>query len=126
MGFTSDRIALGYTTGGGCVREMISKELIGTPVDVDYKILKGTSIERKGGRAYMTFTISQHWQWDSDNVIDGPWRIMWAKGKVTPISANEMASACSATLGYHFEQRGLAPLKWLGIGSTDCKPFDTV
>merc|ERR1712100_846872 len=44
--FTSDRIALGYTAGGGCVREMVAKELIGTPADVDFKILKDTSIER--------------------------------------------------------------------------------
>jgi len=39
--FTSDRIALGYaSSSGSCVREMISKNLVGKPSDVDYKILK--------------------------------------------------------------------------------------
>jgi len=111
--FTSDRIALGYTSNGGCVREMVAKNVVGAPTDVDYKILKGTSVERSNGRTILKFTISQHWQWDSDNTIDGPWRIMWAIGKVNPISNNPMLSACTATLGYHLEHRGVAPLNWL-------------
>jgi len=34
--FTSDRIALGYaSSSGSCVREMVSKDVVGTPSDVD-------------------------------------------------------------------------------------------
>jgi len=122
--FTSDRIALGYTSNGGCVREMVAENLVGAPRDVDYKILKATSIERNGGRALLRFTISQHWQWDDDNRIDGPWRIMWAIGKVSPIAGNAMLDACTATIGYHSQHRGVAPLRWLQAGSTSCYPFD--
>ena len=111
--FTSDRIALGYTAQGGCVREMEAKYIVGAPTDVDYKILKGTSVERTNGRTVLHFTVSQHWQWDHDNLIDGPWRIMWAIGKTSPAASNETVSACTATLGYHAERRGVAPLKWL-------------
>jgi hypothetical protein len=120
--FTSDRIALGYTAGGGCLREMVSKNIVGAPVDADYKILKDTSVERVGGRTVLHFTVSQHWQWDDGlNKTDGPWRIMWAIGKVTPISGNDMLTPCAATIGYHAEHRGVAPLNWLSIGSTPCK-----
>merc|ERR1719375_1264670 len=48
--FTSDRIALSYTANGGCVREMISKNIVGSPTDVDQKILKDTSVQRSNGR----------------------------------------------------------------------------
>jgi len=125
--FTSDRIALGYTANGGCVREMVAKEIVGSPVDADFKVLKGTSVERSNGRTIMHFTISQHWQWDSDNKIDGPWRVMWAIGKVNAIPDNPMLSACTATIGYHAEHRGVAPLYWLknisagSINACGCK-----
>merc|ERR1719158_2077705 len=45
--FTTDRIALGYTANGGCVREMVkpaSSGVIGDPIDTDFKILKNTSV----------------------------------------------------------------------------------
>jgi hypothetical protein len=125
--FTSDRIALGYTTQGGCVREMVAKDIVGAPTDANFKILKNTSVERSNGRTILRFTISQHWQWDNDNKIDGPWRVMWAIGKVSPITHNVMASACTATVGYHLESRGVAPLDWLhnitssSVNSCPCK-----
>jgi len=121
--FTSDRIALGYTANGGCVREMVAKNIIGAPSDVDYKILKGTSVERNGGRTLMRFTISQHWQWGNESKpeTDGPWRMMWAIGKVSPITGNDMLSACTSTLGYHAHHRGVAPLNWLSINGQPCK-----
>lgn len=116
--FTSDRIALGYaTSSGSCVREMISKNIVGTPTDVDYKILKGTSVERSGGRTTLHFTISQHWLYPNASSLgskDGPWRIMWAIGQVSG------GDACAASVGFHFNHRGVAPLKWLTSGSTSC------
>lgn len=115
--FTSDRIAVGYTANGGCVREMVSKNLIGAPVDAKYKILRSTSVQRSGGRTILRFTVSQHWQPKKDEV-DGPWRIMWAIGKVTG------GSECTADIGYHDHHRGVAPLKWLQIGSTACRFSD--
>jgi hypothetical protein len=119
--FTSDRIALGYTSNGGCVREMVAKNIVGSPEDVDYKILKGTSVERSGDRTILRFTISQHWQYPEANMTgshDGPYRIMWAIGKVTG------DHGCGATIGYHFNQRGVAPLQWLTSGSTPCNWTD--
>jgi len=120
--FTSDRIALGYTAHGGCVREMVAKNIIGAPSDVNYKILKDTSVERVGGRTVLRFTVSQHWQWDDGlNKTDGPWRMMWAIGRVTPVTGNHMLGACAATIGYHAHHRGVAPLHWLQtLGSTRC------
>jgi hypothetical protein len=121
--FSSDRIALGYTANGGCVREMVSKNLVGTPVDVDDKILKDILVERHGDRTILRFTISQHWQYPDANSTgskDGPWRIMWAIGKVTG------GNACAATFGFHFNHRGMAPLKWLTSGSTPCTWSDGV
>jgi len=114
--FTSDRIALGYSANGGCVREMVAKDIIGAPSDVRTRILKSTSVERSWGRTIMRFTVSQHWQPNKDE-MDGPWRMMWAIGKVN----GENNDACSATLGYHDHHRGVAPLKWLQIGSTSCR-----
>jgi len=115
--YTSDRIALGYTANGGCVREMVAKNYVGTPSDVDYKILKGTSVERSGGRTTLRFTISQHWLYPNASSLgskDGPWRIMWAIGQVSG------GDACAASVGFHFNHRGVAPLKWLTSGSTSC------
>jgi hypothetical protein len=123
---TSDRIALGYTAGGGCVREMIAKDVVGAPSDVDKKVLKATSIDRVSGRTIIRFTVSQHFQFDNSSDVDGPFRIMWAIGKVTPSDGQD---ACAAGLGYHTHHRGVAPLLWLktiggsAIGSTPCK-FD--
>jgi len=97
--FTSDRIALAYTANGGCVREMVSKYLVGTPTDADYKILKNTSVERAADRTILRFTVSQHWLYPNASSLgskDGPFRIMWAIGQVTG------GSSCSATIGYHF------------------------
>jgi hypothetical protein len=117
--FTSDRIALGYTAEGGCFREMVAKNLVGEPEDVEYKIMKNTSVERVAGRTILHFTVSQHWQediWPED----GPWRIMWAIGKV---SRGKDASACSAEIKYHSNHRGVAPLMWIPeahLGSTSC------
>jgi len=112
--FTSDRLAIGYTANGGCVREMTSDKIIGTPSDVDYKILKKTSIQRSNGRAILRFTVSQHWpKWTS---FDGPFRVMWAIGKVSG------GNGCTSDIGYHFNKRGVAPVKWLGVlGSTRCR-----
>jgi len=115
--YTSDRIALGYTANGGCFREMVSKDLVGTPLDVDYKILRNTSVERSKDRTILRFTVSQHWLYPNASSLgskDGPFRIMWAIGEVTG------GNACSATIGYHFNHRGVAPLKWLTSGSTPC------
>jgi len=120
--YSSDRIALGYTANGGCVREILSNDLVGTPVDAEYNILKDTSVERSWGRTILRFTISQHWLYPNVNSTgskDGPWRIMWAIGKITG------GNACGATFGYHFNHRGVAPLKWLQAGSTPCAWFDS-
>jgi len=117
--FTSDRIALGYgSSARGCVREMISKDIVGPPVDVDYKILKKTSVERQAGRTVVRFTVSQHWPTASH--FDGPFRVMWAIGKVTGDRTGE--SACGADIGYHGVNRGVAPISWLGtLGSLPCR-----
>lgn len=115
--YTSDRIALGYTANGGCFREMVSENYVGTPSDVDYKILRNTSVERVGDRTILHFSVAQHWLYPDNSSLgskDGPWRIMWAIGQVTG------GSACSATIGYHSNQRGVAPLQWLTSGSTPC------
>jgi hypothetical protein len=125
--FTSDRIALGYSsaTMGACVREMVAKNIIGSPEDVDYTLLKNTSVQRgtaadKTQRTTLLFTSSQHWA--NDKQLDGPWRLMWAIGKVTQ-NANGDAG-CKASIGYHTKNRGVSPLEWLvEIGSTPCK-FD--
>lgn len=123
---TSDRIALGYTAGGGCFREMIAKNIVGAPSDVKSKVLKGTSVDRASGRTILRFTVSQHFQFDNSSNVDGPFRIMWAIGKVTPSTGQD---ACAAGIGYHDNHRGVAPLQWLktiggsAIGSTPCK-FD--
>merc|ERR1712151_901121 len=53
--FTSDRIAVGYTANGGCVREMMTNKVIGAPSDADYNILKHTSVERSGDRSILRF-----------------------------------------------------------------------
>jgi len=117
--FTSDRIALGYasSSGGGCVREMISKDIVGSPVDVDYKILSKTSVERAGDRTVVRFTVSQHWPNKTLTPMpDGVFRVMWAIGKVSG------GSGCAADIGYHFVNRGVAPVDWLlALGSLPCK-----
>jgi len=112
--FTSDRIALGYaSSSGSCVREMISKNLVGNPSDVDYKILKKTSVERHGGRTIVRFTVSQYWP--KNGKFDGPFRVMWAIGKVSG------GNGCAADIGYHFAKRGVAPISWLAaINSLPC------
>jgi hypothetical protein len=122
--FTSDRIALGYASSsyGGCVREMVSKNYVGTPVDVDYKILSKTSVERAGDRTVLRFTIKQHWLVPQDPLLpDGPFRLMWAIGKVSG------SSGCAADIGYHAHRRGVSPLDWLVIlGALPCtfSPFE--
>lgn len=118
--FTSDRIAVGYTANGGCVREMVSPNIVGEPIDADYKLLQKTSIERNGDRAILRFTISQHWPkgaWPKGGLVpDGPFRVMWAIGKVSS------GNGCTSTLGYHNHHRGVAPVDWLLVlGSTPCK-----
>jgi hypothetical protein len=111
--YTSDRIALGYaSSSGSCVREMVSKNVVGTPTDVDYKILKQTSVERARGRTILRFTVSQtpfkHRTFDS-------FRVMWAIGKVSG------GSGCAADVGFHGSSRGVAPISWLGaINSLPC------
>jgi len=111
--FTSDRIALGYTSGGGCVREMVSKDVIGAPVDVDHKILSKTSVARVGDRTILRFTVSQHWP--KFNTFDGI-RVMWAIGKVSD------SNGCVADIGYHGVHRGVSPIDWLFVlGSTPCR-----
>merc|ERR1712087_87494 len=112
--FTSDRIALGYaSSSGSCVREMVSKDIVGTPSDVDYKILKKTSVERSHGRTILRFTVSQNPF--KHRTFDGPFRIMWAIGKVS--GGND----CAADIGFHGAQRGVAPISWLGaINSLPC------
>jgi hypothetical protein len=123
--FTSDRLAIGYSGGtGACFREMVSPNLIGSPVDVPTgsKIMKNVGVTRQASRTVLKFTLSQHWPDVMPN--DGPWRIMWATGKVVS------ATTCASSLGYHAKNRGVAPLYWLkaiegadgkGIGSTACK-----
>jgi hypothetical protein len=122
--FASDRIAIGYAGGSAtCFREMVSRNIVGAPVDVpaDSLTLKDTAVTRQAKRTVLKFTVSQHW--NATMPIDGPWRIMWAIGSVTP-----GATACTSTLGYHTKNRGVAPLLWLqevetggSIGSTACK-----
>lgn len=117
--FTSDRIALGYSSpsSGACVREMVAKDIVGAPEDVEYRILSNTSVERSAGRTTVRFTVSQ--RWPNEKQLDGPFRMMWAIGAVTA-SAN--GDSCSATIGYHDKNRGVAPLEWLvAIGSSPCK-----
>jgi len=118
--FGSNRIALGYASSshGHCVREMVSQQYAGTPVDADDKILKRTSVERRGDRTILRFTVSQHWHHNLDPLLpDGPFRFMWAIGKVTG------GMDCAADLGYHAERRGLGPLHWLvALGTTPCLP----
>jgi len=105
--FTSDRIALGYaSSSGSCFREMVSKDVVGTPSDVDYKILKKTSVERARGRTILRFTVSQ--SPFKHKTFDGPFRVMWAIGKVSG------GSGCAANIGFHGAYRGVAPLTWLG------------
>jgi len=112
--FTSDRIAVGYTANGGCVREMTMNKVIGAPSDVSYRILRNTAVERVGDRTVLRFTLSQHWPTAR---FDGIFRVMWAIGKVSNGS-----SACSAKIGYHDNHRGVAPVKWLvELGSLGCK-----
>jgi len=112
--FTSDRIALGYSSHGGCVREMVSKEVTGTPVDVDYKILSKTSVVRAGDRTILRFTVSQHWLGPA-LTADGI-RVMWAIGKVSG------SDGCAADIGFHGVHRGVSPIDWLGaLGSTPCR-----
>jgi hypothetical protein len=116
--YTSDRIALGYTSGnGGCVREMIVKQnpsAVGAPIDVDYKIMKNTTVERSNGRTIVRFTVPQHWPkadgFPKTIMPDGEWRIMWAIGKVT-----QPQNGCSAELSYHGVDRGVSPLYWLDL-----------
>lgn len=112
--FTSDRLAVAYATvnHGACMREMVSKNIVGTPTDVDFKLFSGTSVKRVGSRTVMTFTVSQHWPTAVAN--DGLFRVMYAKGAVSG------GSDCSATLGFHGIARGVAPLEWLDINSRAC------
>lgn len=122
--FTSDRIALGYASSsyGGCVREMVSDNYVGTPRDVDYKILSKTTVERAGDRTVLRFTIMQHWRVPLDPILpDGPFRLMWAIGKVSG------GSGCTADIRYHEHRRGVSPLDWLVIlGALPCRfsPFE--
>merc|ERR1719265_1438365 len=114
--FTSDRIALGYAspTRGSCVREMVSKDIVGAPTDVDYKILSKTSVERSADRTVVRFTVSQRWPHGFN--FDGYFRVMWAIGKVSG------GEGCSADIGYHGVNRGVAPVNWLlKLGSLPCK-----
>jgi hypothetical protein len=117
--FTSDRIALGYASSsqGACVREMVMKDVVGEPSDVNYGILKNTSVERAGDRTIVRFTVSQHWPAKNASAIidDGPFRVMWAIGKVSG------DNGCGATIGFHGIQRGVAPINWLEtLGSVAC------
>lgn len=107
--YTSDRIALGYaSSSGSCMREMVSKNYAAAPVDVDYKILKNTSVERSSGRTILRFTVSQHWPDKKFSIMpDGEFRIMWAIGKV------QGEQGCTAALNYHGVNRGTSPLYWL-------------
>merc|ERR1712039_156180 len=80
--------------------------------DADYKILKTTSVERSGERTILRFTVSQHWP---KVTFDGPFRVMWAIGKVST------GTGCTSDIGYHFNKRGVAPVEWLfTLGSTAC------
>ena len=120
--YTSDRIALGYaSSNGGCVREMVSPTYAGTPIDVGFKILSQTSVERRGDRTIVRFTVSQHWPKHSAAFDpDGFARVMWSIGKVT-------GGGCDADIGYHYHRRGLAPIDWfIIINSTPCRysPFE--
>merc|ERR1719336_1293417 len=125
--FTSDRIALGYASSeGGCVREMIAKSVIGKPEDAKTQILSYTSVQRLNGRTVMRFTVPQHWQ-DGNHTMDGPFRVMWAIGKVKA-GASGSSGGCDADIGYHNADRGMCPLEWMqpiyfGIspGSYPCK-----
>lgn len=113
--FTSDRIALGYapSDGSGCVREMLSKNIIGAPIDVDHQILKKTSVERHGDRTILRFTVTQ----TPKRTFDG-FRVMWAIGKVSGSNGN----GCSADIGYHGVKRGVAPVTWLlGLNGLPCR-----
>merc|ERR1712151_748658 len=93
---------------------MVAENIIGTPTDVDYEVLKQTSVQRSNGRTILKFTVSQHWQ-APVNETDGPFRIMWAIGEVSG------DAGCSASTGYHANHRGVAPLNWLQtLGSTSC------
>lgn len=113
--FTSDRMAVGYSANGGCVREMVTSKVIGAPSDASYKILKNTGVERSGDRTILRFTASQHWP-RAKLFTDGPFRVMWAIGKVSA------GKGCQSEIGYHFNHRGVAPTQWLTtLGSTPCK-----
>jgi hypothetical protein len=79
--FTSDRIALGYATSshGACVREMVSKDVVGEPSDAALKILSGTAVQRRGNRTVMKFTVPQHWP--KKTALDGFFRVMCAHAR---------------------------------------------
>jgi len=117
--FTSDRIALGYAAdsyGSSCFREMISTEYVGAPSDVTRTILSKTSVSRVNGRTVLRFTVpqDQNPHVHHEPFSDGPFRVMWAIGKV-------FGKGCSAKLGYHGKNRAVHPIEWLSIGSTACK-----
>jgi hypothetical protein len=52
--YTTDRIVVGYSGAkqGACVREMVSRQLAGEPVDVpkSERMLRATSVEQRAGR----------------------------------------------------------------------------
>jgi len=117
---TGTAIAVGH---GQCVREMRSDNYVGSVVDVtDDQQLSRTSIEQRNGRTIVRFTVSQHVGRNLPEITDffgnpqqNSARVMWAIGNVSD------TSQCNATLSYHQHMRGVAPLNWLSVGSTDCK-----
>lgn len=118
--FTTDRIALGYASSshGSCVREMgLKGTLLGKLTDVEYPMHRGTSVDRAGDRTIVRFTVSQYWpDYKSSIMPDGPFRTMWAIGKLMG-----SGTGCGADFGYHGLNKGLSPVDWLMIvGSTPC------
>lgn len=120
--FTSDRLAVGYASdgmSGSCFREMISESIVGTPKDVRFPLMRGTSVERHDKRTIIRFTISQNWP--NKRAFDGWFRTMWAIGNVYGTGGDP----CDGLLGFHGVNRAVTPINWLGVlGSLPCD-FDS-
>jgi hypothetical protein len=121
----TDRIALGYSSGGlsgGCLREMKSDGYVGEPVDVDpaKKIFTATEARRVNGRTVLHFTVSQFWGNDTAAVstqMTNEMRVMWAIGSVTKAEGDGAAAAkgCDAQIGFHSKHRGVSPQFWFYV-----------
>jgi hypothetical protein len=104
--------------GGGCVREMVADEYVGSVRDADRSdgVIRNGSVTLLDGRTFLEFTTYLH---AGQTAADLSWhlkgfgnqRIMWATGEVGG------SGACDAPLQYHGGARGLASLNFPGFGS---------